>query len=110
MLLNHILVMFAVSIDLCIFSVGLFPLCYSVSLRIILVNYRVIDLQNVVQRLVEDDSWTQDLADSINRRKEDQSHLAEEKIPEVLDLTKTDPTFTDFHALLTGVLYWLAGL
>ena len=55
----------------------------------------------MVQRLVEDDTWTQDLADSINKRKEDQSHLAEEKIPEVLDLTKTDPTFTDFHALLT---------
>lgn len=58
--------------------------------------------QTVVQRLVDDTSWTQELANSINRRKEDQSHLAEEKVPEILDLTKNDPNFTDFHALLPG--------
>lgn len=57
-------------------------------------------LQNVVDKLAEDNSWAQGFADSINQRKDSQEHLAEEKVPEVLDITKADPSFTEFHKIL----------
>lgn len=49
---------------------------------------------------MHDDTWAQDLADSINQRKDETEHLAVEKIPEVLDITKADPTFDEFHQLI----------
>ena len=59
----------------------------------------------MVEKLVQDETWTQGLANSINQRKDSQSHLAEEKVPEVLDITKSDPHFTDFHSILGSVSF-----